>query len=102
MEWFRKCFNVNDLHFKVRIHIYPDSNPVEAIDFWSRELSLNKACFYKPYIDRRLNKKIKKNKVLPHGTAHLTVNSNGNKDLGILLHRKIIASIDRVLDRREK
>lgn len=98
IEWFKRCFKASESNFRVRIHIYPDNDPDELIRFWMKELSLRRSCFQEPYIDRRLNKKSKKRKVLPYGTAHLTVNSNGNKDLGALLHRKIIATIDRVLE----
>ena len=45
----------------------------------------------------RTNKKKDRRGVLPYGTAHLSMVSNGNRDFGVLLHRKIIASIDQVL-----
>lgn len=95
--WFKECFSLKDLNFKIRIHIYPDTDEAESIKFWMREVGLSKEHFHPAYVDRRLNKKAKKSNVLPYGTAHLSVVSNGNKELGVLLHRKILASIDRVL-----
>ncbi len=97
IRWFKECFGLKNHNFKVRIHIYPDNNEKKTLSFWKKELSLSKNYFHPVYIDKRLNKKMKKLKVLPYGTAHLSVVSNGDKNLGVLLHRKILASIDRVL-----
>lgn len=95
--WFRKCFNVQKDNFKIRIHLYPDNNKLNTLKFWMKELELQEDNFHPVYVDRRLNKKRKLYKPLPHGTAHLTIVSNGDKKLGVLLHRKILATIDRIL-----
>jgi transcriptional regulator with XRE-family HTH domain len=97
MLWLKKCFGLSDSNFKIRIHLYPDTDEVTAVTFWSKELSLPRESFHSCYVDRRTNKKTKKQNILPFGTAHMSVVSNGDKNLGVLLHRKILASIDRVL-----
>jgi hypothetical protein len=60
-------------------------------------LNIKKEAFYRSLFDNRLNKKRKNKNILPYGTAHLSIVSDGNKDIGTLLHRKILASIDSVL-----
>jgi hypothetical protein len=95
--WFKECFGLKNSNFKIRIHLYPDSNEEKSIKFWMKETGLIEEYFHPSYVDRRLNKKAKKANVLPYGTAHLSIVSNGNKEYGVLLHRKILASIDRVL-----
>ena len=99
--WLRKCFGLTDRHFKVRIHAYPDTDIEAALDFWISELNLPKTCFHPFFIDRRQNKQQKKRRILPHGTAHLTVIGNGHKDHGVLLHRKILATMNRILNMRD-
>ncbi len=97
MKWFKTCFGLTNSNFKIRIHMYPDNNAKDVLDFWMKHLKLNKKHFHIPYTDIRLDKKPKKRNVLPFGTAHLSVVSNGDKNLGVLLQRKILASIDHVL-----
>lgn len=97
IKWFKTCFGLSNSNFKVRIHMYPDNNANTALNFWKRELKLPREAFHVPYVDKRVNKKLKKKNILPYGTAHLSVVGNGDKNNGVLLHRKILASIDRVL-----
>lgn len=97
MIWLKKCFRLSNSNFKIRIHMYPDNNENEVIKFWAKALKVKKDIFYTSSFDRRLNKKLKNKNTLPYGTAHLSVVSNGDKNLGVLLHRKILASIDFVL-----
>ncbi len=94
VKWFKKCFGLKGENFKVRIHTYPDTNEKETLSYWKKELDLPSDAFYTCSVDRRTNKKRTKEKILPHGTAHLSV---VGKNGGVLLHRKILASIDRVL-----
>ncbi len=98
INWFKKHFGLNESNFRIRIHIYPDNDENKIIKFWMDAVSLKREAFFSSYIDRRLNKKKGRAGVLPYGTAHLSIVSNGNKDFGVLLHRKIIASIDFVLE----
>lgn len=97
MFWFKRCFGLSSKNFKIRIHMYPDNNEKEVIDFWIKTLKVKRDAFYPPSFDCRQNKKSKNRSTLPYGTAHLSVVSNGDKSLGVLLHRKILASIDFVL-----
>ena len=97
MKWMIRCFDLTTQNFKIRIHTYPDRNDSDVIKFWMEQLGLSKESFYSSSLDRRSNKKAKNKNTLPYGTAHLSVVSNGDKNLGVLLHRKILASIDSVL-----
>jgi len=98
MTWFKKSFGLNDHNFRLRLHIYPDNDDHKAMNFWGNALGIKREYIQRSYIDIRTNKKKSREGVLPYGTAHLGVSSNGNKDFGVLLHRKIIASIDFALD----
>lgn len=99
--WFKKCFGLSDNNFRIRIHMYPDNDEDAVIHFWMKALGLSKKSFQPSYIDKRINKRKDRRGVLPYGTAHLSVVSNGNKNHGVLLQRKIIATIDRVLSMRD-
>lgn len=97
LNWFKDHFDLVDSNFRIRLHIYPDKDKTELIEFWSKAVDLHKNYFFDCYVDTRTNKKKDRRGVLPYGTAHLSIVSNGHKNFGVLLHRKIIASIDRVL-----
>ena len=36
MKWFRDVCNIDDRHFSVAVHLYPDSDIVLAKQFWSK------------------------------------------------------------------
>ena len=97
MFWLKKCFNLAGSNFKIRIHMYPDHDEKKILKFWMKALKVKKDAFYPSSFDRRRNKGLRNRGMLPYGTAHLSVVSNGDKKLGVLLHRKILASIDSVL-----
>jgi hypothetical protein len=99
--WLKKCFGLSEENIKIRIHIYPDNDEKETLKFWMDQLQLKKDCFQTFYVDRRLNKRKNRAGVLPYGTAHMSVVSKGNKDFGVLLHRKILATIDCILNTRD-
>lgn len=99
--WLKKCFKITDSNLKVRIHAYPNTDQALALKFWMKELNLDRDHFHIFSIDARTNKSKRNNRVLPWGTAHLTVVSNGEKNFGVLLHRKILATIDRALNMRD-
>ncbi len=101
IRWLKESFGLTDKNIKIRLHIYPDINEKEAVEYWSKELGLGCKSFQSCYIDKRTNKKKSREGILPFGTAHMTVVSNGDKSLGVLLHRKILATIDRVLALRD-
>lgn len=97
INWFKTHFGVDESSFRIRIHMYPDNNEEEVINYWMKNVSLKREAFFGSNIDYRAKKKNRAGS-LPYGTAHLSVVSNGNKDFGVLLYRKIIASIDLVLE----
>lgn len=100
VAWFRS-FGLTDKNFRVRIHCYPDTDQKEAVTFWSKELGLSRSHFYDCIVDMRTNKRSRSAGALPYGTAHLSIISAGNKEFGVLLHRKILATIDRALGKRD-
>ena len=99
--WLRKCFGLSEENIRIRIHIYPDTDEKKTLEFWMNQLNLKKDRFQTSYVDRRTNKRKNRSGVLPYGTAHMSVVSNGNKEFGVLLHRKILATIDCILNKRD-
>lgn len=98
MCWFRNVCLVPNNHFRVTLHIYPDTSEIKAKDYWSKITGIPKHQFCKTFVDLRASKKINKGK-LPFGTAHITVNACGKKEFGVALHRKISGWINAVFDR---
>jgi hypothetical protein len=98
IKWFKLCFELSDSNFRVRIHTYPDNDEKRTIDFWVNSLNVKREYFQPTHIDNRVDKKKNREGVLPYGTAHLSIVGNGNKEYGVLLQRKIIASIDFALN----
>jgi len=97
VRWFREVCDLEISNLRVRLHLYPDSNIKESVEYWSKETNIPEDCFYKAHVDVRKDKKTFKNSKLPFGTAHLSVKSNGKKEFGVVLSRRINAWIDRVL-----
>ncbi len=96
MKWFREICGLKNNNFRLNLHLYPDSNIKKSINYWSLITGLSKNQFGKIQIDRRINKSKNKKKLLPNGTLHIIVKSNGNKKLGVSLHRKIMGWIEAV------
>lgn len=96
INWFHKALGVPLKNFSIRIHMYPDSNEKDIIKFWSKVTGFSSGQFRKTQVDYRMGKKISKKGQLPYGTAHLTVNSCGNKEFGVFLSRKIEAWADEI------
>ncbi len=97
IKWFKTCFGIKNKNFVIRLHIYPNNKELDCINFWSKETNIPKSQFYKCTIDKRTDKKIKNINKLPYGTAHMTIKSLGDKELGVYLHRRIMAWINKVL-----
>lgn len=93
IRWFEDIFGLNNKHFSITIHLYPDNNIKDAIAFWSKITGIPFTQFGKVQIDKRL-KKGRKHGMLQHGTAHLYVTSRGEKRFGAFLFRKIQALIE--------
>ena len=62
---------------------------MQCLQFWSRSTSIPLSQFQKHQIDKRTDKKPRKLRKLPFGTAQLTVQSGGRKEYGVLFFRKI-------------
>jgi len=92
IHWFTKVLGLRKEHFSPTIHLYPDNDPRESLEFWSRVTDIPPSQFGKTQIDRRL-KKPKKVGLLRYGTAHLHICSRGDKRFGVFLSRKINALI---------
>ena len=96
IKWFRKICGLSAKNFRLAIHTYPDNNISETINYWSKITGIPKKQFGKTQIDRRTNKSKKKKGKLPYGTAKLVVKSNGKKEFGVFLHRRIMGWIETV------
>lgn len=97
VRWFKEIFGLGSKNFRVRIHMYPDSDIGKTLRFWSEELEVPLEQFQKTYIDNREGKKMFKRGKLPYGTAHLTVQSAGRVEHGVFLQRRINACIEKVM-----
>ena len=97
IRWFIEALGLKKKNIKMRLRLYPDSDEVARITFWSSMTGISPKHFYKSVIDRRTNKRAIKVGKLPYGTAHLSVNSLGEKRFGVFLARKIMAWSDIVL-----
>lgn len=97
IRWLKEFGGVGQEHLRVAVHGYPDHDPDELINFWSRELKLAPNQFIKTQIDTRLNKSTLKRRKLPYGTAHMYIRGGSTLPLGVKnLHRKIMGWIDTV------
>jgi hypothetical protein len=92
MAWFYSLGLTRE-HFRLKIHLYPDSNIEECLQFWSRETTIPMSQFGKTQIDTRTDKRKYNNRKLPYGTAHLVILRLDKKEYGVLLARKIKAWI---------
>ena len=97
VRWFEEVCGLSKKNFKMRLFLYPDNNIKQSVKFWSDVSGIPIDQFQKTHIDERKDKKIFKRGKLPHGTAHLNVISNGKKEFGVFLARKINAWIGEVL-----
>ncbi len=89
INWLKKTCGLTNDNFAIRIHLYPDNKEKECLDFWSKETGISLDKFYKSQVDFRKDKKKFKQGKLPYGTAHLSVKSNGKKEFGVFLARRI-------------
>ena len=101
IRWFIEAIGMSKQNLRIRLHLYPDSNLEQCLEYWSSHTGLERGQFMRPVIDSRQDKKAIKSGKLPYGTAHLTVHSLGEKRFGVFLARKILAWSDRVLGTNE-
>lgn len=97
IKWFKEVCGLKTDNFVVRLHLYPDNDIQKCIQYWSKNIGIPINQFQKTQVDTRKNKKTFKKGKLPYGTAHMTVKSNGKKEFGVFLARRIGAWIERVL-----
>lgn len=94
ISWFKEICHLKNKNFNPFVHIYPDNNIEETINYWSKLIDIPKKQFGKTYIDKRNNKSRTKRRTLPYGTLHLRIKSYGEKEFGKRLHRRIIGWIE--------
>jgi len=91
--WLYEIYGVTAGHLTIAIHIYVDVDERVAKDYWSACTGIPLTQFGKTQIDTRVKTAAMKRGRLPHGTAHVRIKSNGKKDYGVLLSRRIEESI---------
>ena len=101
IHWFCKICGLKMSNFSLAIHLYPDNDASESLRYWAQKTGVPLNQFGKTQIDRRENKTKIRNNKLAYGTAHLTVKSNGKKEFGVLLFKKIEFWMDVVLGSRD-
>ncbi len=102
IKWFKNICGLNNDHITITMNLYPDNDERECFNYWNKITGLPAKQFRKTQIDRRTNKSSYKRRKLPHGTVRLSVISNGNSDLGVNLHRRIMGWIENSLAQIEK
>ena len=85
-------------HLQVTVHGYPNTDPGEAIGFWSEELMIPQSQFGKTIIDMREGKSSLKKERLPYGTAHLSVRKRDGDFCLKSIHRRIMGWIDAIVN----
>lgn len=96
IKWFRDMCGLENKNIIPCIHLYPDIDIKEALYYWSKITNIPIDQFGKTQIDSRKNKSEKKKRKLPYGTLHLQIRSNGRKEFGKNLHRRIMGWIEQV------
>ncbi len=101
IKWFCEICNMDINNFSLAIHLYPDNNIQESLKYWHKQTKIPLKQFGKTQVDKRKKKNIVRINKLPYGTAHLTIRSNGKKELGVLLFKRIEFWMDIVLGERD-
>lgn len=102
IKWFMGVCDLTKENFTLAIHLYPDNNVETCLKYWEQETRIPREQFGKTQIDRRKDKKFGKKGKLPYGTAHLTIRSNGKREHGVFLSRKINAWMEESLKQVSK
>lgn len=87
--WLKNSLEINPNKIRVKLHLYKDMKIENEINFWARELKINKNQFIKPYIKSSNKSKITYKNTFGHGTCNIAI---GNVELGrkILMGLKVI------------
>ncbi|OGM99706.1 MAG: hypothetical protein A3B91_01550 [Candidatus Yanofskybacteria bacterium RIFCSPHIGHO2_02_FULL_41_29] len=97
IKWFKEICKVKNDNITITLHLYPDNDLKECIDFWMETTGLTLKNFRKTQLDRRKDKSTIRKRALPFGTAHINIICNGNKKYGVKLHRRLMGWINGVL-----
>lgn len=89
IKWLTKVLDVSSDKIKIRLQLYSDMIVIKEINFWSKELSISKAQFKKPYIKTSSSSSITYKRGFGHGTCNIII---GNVRLmeKIMINLKII------------
>lgn len=90
LYWLLKGLKIPKKKIRVYIHLYKDMDVEIALNYWSKELSIPKLQFTKPYI-KESNRRGLTHKGYGHGTCGLYVND-------VRLKEKIMLGIDAIAD----
>lgn len=96
IAWLISACGLSINNLRIAIHTYPDLDIEKTLEYWSNITHIPRKQFRKTQIDNRLNKSTKNIGKSLHGTAHITVNSNGQKEFGVFLFRKIMGWIESI------
>lgn len=94
ITWFKKSYGIDNSHFRVRIHLFPQSHVEGCLKYWQEVTGLGKENFYPVYIEKKGIKRVRKGEKLLFGTAHVTILSYKRKEFGVYLRRRIVNSIE--------
>lgn len=72
IHWL-ETLEVSKEKMRIQLHLYSDMNIDKEINFWSKELKINKNQFVKPYIKNSLSSDINHKGSFGHGTCNVTL-----------------------------
>ena len=73
MYWMGKSLGFEKQKIKIKLHLYKDMLIEKEINFWSKELGVNKSQFIKPYIKKSNKGDITYKSGFGHGTCNVAV-----------------------------
>lgn len=91
LYWIRKSLSVPKRKISVYLHLYSDMNIGKEIDYWSRELEIDKSQFNNPYIKKSKRTELNQ-KSYGHGTCGLRVCKTSLKE-NILMAIKVVSDV---------
>jgi len=92
IRWLTECLSVSLNQIKIKVHLYSDMSVKKEVDFWSRELSIPKEQFRKPYVKKSSRESITYKTRFNHGTCNAIVG-------GARLAEKIFADLRIIEDK---
>lgn len=82
MRFFREICDIPNEKIKGLVHIYPQLDYREVLNFWTRITNLPKENFYRPQTQiSRASKRKRNSNTLPYGTLHLTAGNTENASI---------------------